>query len=124
MINKGFIDKHLKSRYLLLIISQHFTSICGFPLLLFSTLVTQHNLTCAGGIGGRSALLDFVLELTYQSFTYKASLSVLRNTFEHIRTEPYLPFINHLRTTQQNSRSIVENTFEHLIPYSAIQFEI
>jgi hypothetical protein len=41
MINKGFIDKHLQSHYLLLIISQNFPSICGFALLLFFTLVTH-----------------------------------------------------------------------------------
>jgi hypothetical protein len=60
----------------------------------------------------------------YQPFTYKASLYILQNTFEHLRTEPYLPFINHLRNTQQHSLYILENTFEQLFKYSAVHFEI
>jgi hypothetical protein len=57
---------------------------------------------------------------THFEMVTNTSISILQNTFEHLRTEPQLSIFNHLRTALyslkfKTSLSILKNTFEPVV---------
>jgi hypothetical protein len=103
--------------------SQNRTSVARYRINHFCTaqhMLLPYTSLCHSLLDNYIFKQPLTCNATHFEMVTNTSISILQNTFEHLRTEPQLSIFNHLRTALyslkfKTSLSILENTFEPVV---------